>query len=217
MKSSLTYERMAQNEVTVSNPEDQAAVDALHDSSRRFLEKYPTPAPRPKSVAVLLRLLPVAAALVAVMGWITLAPGPDTRAKGSGTALFLYHKTAEGSELVAPGQLLAEGDEVQAAYLVSERRFAALYSVDGRGTVTVHLPLHGAHAVEAAPPEPTLLPYSYRLDDAPKYETFYLVTSPDPFEVSLLKPFLAASEGRESGLALPSGFEASALRIGKQE
>lgn len=216
MKSSLTYERMAQNEVTVSNPEDQVAVDALHDSSRRFLEKYPTPAPRPKSVAVLLRLLPVAAAL-AIVGWGFLGGQTDTRAKGSGTALFLYHKTAEGSELVAPGQVLAEGDEVQAAYLVSERRFAALYSVDGRGTVTVHLPLHGAHAVEAAPPEPTLLPYSYRLDDAPKYETFYLVTSPDPFEVSLLKPFLAASEGRESGLALPSGFEASTLRIGKQE
>lgn len=217
MKSALTYERMAQGEVEISDASDHAAVESIQRSNHWILERLPSPPLRSRPRTVLYSLVPLAAVLVAVIGWSTLAPGPDTRAKGAGVTLLLYHKTAAGSELVVPGSVLSEGDEVQAAYLVSERRFAALYSVDGRGTVTVHLPLHGAQAVEVGPPEPTLLPYSYRLDDAPKFETFYLVTSPEPFEVSRLKPFLAASEGRETGVALPSGFESSALRIGKQE
>jgi len=216
MKSTLTYERMARGEIPVVDESDRLAVESLRVADHEFLGKFPWVPARPRSRVVLMRVLPLVAVLVAAVGWGALSSGPDTRAKWAGATLLLYHKTTEGTELVTPGQILAEGDEVQAAYAVAGRRFVALYSVDGRGTVTVHLPLHGGRALEVETGEPALLPYSYRLDDAPSYETFYLVTSPEPFEVARLDPFLVASRGGET-VSLPAGFESQALRIAKQE
>jgi hypothetical protein len=43
-------------------------------------------------------------------------------------------------------------------------------SIDGRGTVTVHLPLAGTDAAQLSKDGDTTLGSSYALDDAPAYE-----------------------------------------------
>jgi hypothetical protein len=57
-----------------------------------------------------------------------------------------------------------------------------LFSIDGNGTVTMHMADEN-RAVELAPGKMTTLPFAYKLDNAPKFETFYLLTSDEEFSI----------------------------------
>ena len=64
--------------------------------------------------------------------------------------------------------------------------------------MTRHLPKTGAQAaaLQAGPPVP--LAEAYKLDDAPDFERFYLVTADEPFTVDAV---IAAVRRRYDGLA----------------
>lgn len=222
MKSEFTYERLAQGEVTLPlTPTDQERLDALKASDQDFLALHPVDSlkVRPK-VRSWTSALTLAAALTVFIGLGALVPrtaDQDTRAKSAALSLFVYHKTASGTELLGSQARLGTGDEVQIAYFAAGKRFAAILSVDGRGTVTTHLPLHGDQAVEIDTAKPELLPYSYKLDDAPDFETLFLITSDSEFALSKLKPFLKADSASEGRVALPAEFDSIAVRIAKKE
>lgn len=103
-----------------------------------------------------------------------------TRSKG-GNAVFAYRATDTGVERVQPGDPLPAGVRVQISYRLEAPAYAVVLSVDGRGLVSLHLP----GDKHLAPPELKTgrgaLPYSYELDDAPKFERFFLITSEEPF------------------------------------
>jgi hypothetical protein len=57
-----------------------------------------------------------------------------------------------------------------------------VFSVDGSGAVTLHLPESAGQAAALQAGDMLPLPHAYRLDKAPKLERFFLVTSPAAFE-----------------------------------
>jgi len=222
MKSPLTYERLARGEIPADlNESDAATLKRMQDEDQAFLARHPSlpPVHRPRRLWLPASVVAAAAVLLVVGFGPLVAPGtPDTRIKSADQSLFVYHKTPTGTELLGSTARLGQDDEIQVAYFTAKKRFATILSVDSRGAVTNHLPLHSRQALEVETPKPELLPYSYRLDDAPDFETLYLITSEKPFDVTKLHPFLRAFvTEHEAALALPAGFAYTAFRIAKKE
>ena len=150
--------------------------------------------------------LPVAAPAVALIAVFALLPilrsqhqgetpllSSTVRIKGSTPQLALHRKTSAGTEKLVDGAQVAAGDRLGIQYRVAEPSFGVILSVDGRGAVTRHLPDSGDMAVPLEPGGPELLDFSYELDDAPEWEKFYLVTSPEVFP---LDPVMEAASRR---------------------
>src|SRR5262249_11385798 len=133
----------------------------------------------------------VAVGLVLVAASAVLVPGrrhqgtaDTTRVKGLTPRLYVFRKgAAPAAEPLASGAVARENDVVQLAYQAAGRRDRPIVSIDGRRAVTRHLPAAGAEAVPLEPGPPVALAQAYRLDDAPGFERFYLVTADRPFPV----------------------------------
>lgn len=97
--------------------------------------------------------------------------------------LHLHRKTTTGSEPLESGDTAREHDLILVQYVASGRQYGAIVSIDGRGTLTQHLPASGHRAAALEQGETISLPFSYELDDAPHRETFYFITSDAPFDV----------------------------------
>lgn len=108
----------------------------------------------------------------------------QTRFKGDDTKLFLYKKSDRGPEQIFSGAKAHEGEVIQLAY-VSAHRYGIIFSVDGRGTVTLHFPAD-EHAPVDLGKGTTYLPSSYQLDDAPVCEQFYFIASDRPFDPDII-------------------------------
>lgn len=204
-----------------------AALEARVAAARRQ-------APRPRAARWLaLAGATCAAALVAVLvlhrdaplgaGGAT-EPGDEpvepTRAKGA--ARLLAFRQVDGRvERLAPDTLVQAGDHVQLRYHAGDARYGLVASLDGLGAVTLHSPDR-----EDAPPEATALPtssaalpHAYILDDAPRFEVFFFITSARPIDVqhslAALRALAAHAEDPAAALALPEGQQQVALRLRK--
>ena len=142
-------------------------------------------------------LAAAAAAFALGLGLTTLLPsrpGRDhtddsadvIRIKGMAPHLLLFRQTPTGAEPLADGALARPNDVIQLLYLSAGRRYGVIVSADGRGVVTQHLPSGEARSARLTAGEPVALPSAYRLDDAPSWERFYLVTSDASFDVALV-------------------------------
>ena len=120
---------------------------------------------------------------------------PAERVKGSEQEprLLVFRKLASGAERLQDGTLAQSGDLVQLAYRSGGLQYGAILSVDGRGTITQHLPATGAEAVPLAAQD--TLDVAYELDDAPQWERFYLVAADRRFGLAAVKAKLAGGEG----------------------
>lgn len=104
-----------------------------------------------------------------------------TRIKGMTAGLEVWKKMGDSAvQMVNLGEA-REGDEIQLRYRVPQKCFGMLFSMDGNGTVTMHMG-EGNRAVELEPGKMTTLPFAYKLDNAPKFEKFFLITSGEMFE-----------------------------------
>lgn len=104
-----------------------------------------------------------------------------TRIKGMTAGLEVWKKMGDSAvQMVNLGEA-REGDEIQLRYRVPQKCFGMLFSMDGNGTVTMHIG-EGNRAVELEPGKMTTLPFAYKLDNAPKFEKFFLLTSGEMFE-----------------------------------
>ena len=112
---------------------------------------------------------------------------------------MVFRKLAGGHERLEDGALARKGDLVQIAYRSAGLAYGAIFSVDGRGAVTRHLPAAGEQAVPLAKRD--TLDFAYELDDAPRWERFYLVASDRPFGLSAVREELAHGDP-----ALPDGL-----------
>jgi len=199
----------------------------LDRSDRDILEQHPparlTPAIRSRAAEAAARtggsrraVRPWGLALAASCGLVLAAAGilfipgrgPQegggvTRVKGLAPRLYVYRKAStEGVEPLSPGARARENDVVQLAYQAAGRRFGAIVSIDARGVLTRHLPATGSQATPLKPGPPFALPEAYRLDDAPGFERFYLVTSDGPFA---MEPVIAAVARAAGGHETPEG------------
>jgi len=144
------------------------------------------------------------------------------RDKGGAPVLVATRVTAAGAEPLVDGAAVARGDVVQLGWVAPSSSSSAevhgvVVSIDGRGTVTRHLPLS---ATAAAPvlANRGVLPSSYELDDAPRFERFFLVTGStvDVDVVMQAATMLAHGEASSTApLAVPAGLSVSALLVRK--
>ncbi len=126
-----------------------------------------------------------------------------------GDKLVIHRKTSTGSELVKDGAVVRRGDTLQLSYQAEGKRFGVAASVDGRGTVTLHLPETPG---PAAALEPGLrnLPHAYELDDSPGFERFVFVTSDAAFETTEVAAALTR------GQPYPAGSKVFAITLTKE-
>jgi len=233
-----------------TDPDVRARLAALQQSDVEISEQYPDdllarqvadrvararPSRSPARVAPRwVALAGACAVIVAAVLWIPLPrhPGdgnaassgvgtlePD-RIKGEIASLMLHRKVGSGSELLTDGQTARRGDLVRVAYRTSSPRFGVIVSIDGRGVVTRHLPVDGGSAVALQQGSPIALEQAYELDDAPRWERFFLVTGEFAFSVQIVLDAAsrAAATSRDEApatLSLPSDLQQSSFLLRK--
>jgi hypothetical protein len=174
-------------------------------------------------------LLPLlATASAAALGGLLLpqpkstsgASRDETRIKGLAPHLVIHRRTPLGAEQIRPGTLVRAGDLVQLGYVAAGHAFGVIVSVDGAGSVTLHWPIAGAEAAPLESGREVLLPESFRLDAAPGFERFFLVTSDRPFDVAgalgSARALAARADSGNAPLPLPPGLRGADFLLAKE-
>ena len=199
-------------------------VAAVRDRTRSGVERAMRPALR--GWTPLAATAVVTASLVGMALWYPWPAARQdadvTRVKGIAPYLLLYRKAATEVERLPSAALARPHDVVQLAYQAGARRYGVILSVDGRGVVTRHLPVHGTQSAPLTSGRPVALTQSYELDDAPGFERFMLVTADEPFTVTVVEDALRrqhASLGaaaNERRLDLPDSMDQFSLVVKKE-
>lgn len=184
-------------------------------------------------------LAPMAAILVAALGTVLLVASGDsgttsapisvagdsevgtTRTKGLAPSLRIYRYTPEGAERLQDGEEVRPGDRLQLSYIAAESLLGVIFSIDGRGVLTLHYPPNILSTAELSQDGEVLLPYAYALDDAPDFETFYFAHwdgEIEPREVVERAREQAARIAETPGheLDLPSDVQVTKVRLRKR-
>ena len=199
--------------------------------AERAARERVVPRPRPATAVVRWAALGGASALlVAAVLWLParFAPpgasstptGDTVRIKGNVASLMIYRRTSSGSELVSDGDALRRGDLIRVAYRCTDQRFGVIVSIDGRGVVTRHLPAIGTDASALQSGAMALLDQAYELDDAPKWERFFLITSETAFAVQAVLDAARSVTARigddpPAALPLPAQLEQTSFLLRK--
>ena len=105
-----------------------------------------------------------------------------TRIKGLSLSLEVWKKTGDSAEKLVDKGYAKAGDELQLRYSVPTKCYGIIFSLDGNGKVTALLAdQNSSVAIDAG--KISLLPYAYKLDDAPHFEKFFLVISSESFDL----------------------------------
>ncbi len=210
-------------------------------SAAAALGRSPVAVPRdvgrrqaPKAPPLLMFVLPAAAVLAVFLSVYAIrdrvstlaqAQGQETRLKTGNTHLSVFRKTKEGAERLSAGSVVKRTDVLQISYFAAEAKYGTIFSVDGRGTVTFHLPEGYGGKARTSPllegSGEIVLPSAYELDDAPGFERFFFAFSRAPFdvqEVARAAGPLSANPGTadKANLRLPAGIESFSLTVRKQ-
>ena len=103
--------------------------------------------------------------------------GSDVRLKGMLPELNIYRKQKDYVEEIANHQLVSNYDVLQLRYQGAGYQFGVIFSIDGRGQVTLHFPANEVESTRIQSEGNVALPYAYELDDAPGFERFFLLVS----------------------------------------
>lgn len=169
-----------------------------------------------------LAVLPAIAAAAAA-ALIVLVPRPfedGTRTKGLDAHLEIYRQSMSSpASPLASGAAVRAGDVLQLAYVSAGARYGVVVSVDGRGAVTLHWPEGGGPAAALVGGKAVPLAHAYQLDDAPRFERFFLVTGDEPFDSALVvdaaRRLAASGAAEKASLALPDGLSQKAITLRK--
>jgi hypothetical protein len=231
-QDALLRERLAGLEASDEELRRGNMADRLEQCTRRKLAEAGAK-PRRWSLYWALPVVAAAAIVVIAVAARNAAPpavgssaapppaGAEDRVKGVGPALALYRRTAEGSETLADGAVARRGDLIRVGYRAAGRSYGAIVSIDGAGSVTMHLPpAAGGRAAPLKHEATVLLDEAYELDDAPLWERFYFIAGDAPFDTAPVMQ--AAREAAKTsglppaGLALPRGLEQSNFTLQKE-
>ncbi|MBZ4333986.1 ActD-like protein [Corallococcus interemptor] len=142
-----------------------------------------------------------------------------TRSKGLQPRLDVHRQAGTRTEHLTDGAPAQAGDVVQLSYTAAGHAHGVILSVDGRGTVTPHLPALGDTSAPLERGGSHLLPRAYELDDAPGFERFFLVTSDAAFDLegvmAAARVLAASPEARTAPLTLPAGLGQTSFLLEK--
>jgi anti-sigma-K factor RskA len=223
----------------------RARLAALEQSDRDIAERYPARVMaaeirqraseldagqrRPAPARLRAWLMPVAAVATCVLvvavaaSLLVRRPAPeDTTIKGGGDpSLVIHRRVGEGSEELKRGATARQGDEIRVGYRASGRGYGAILSIDGRGNLTQHLPRTGDRAATLQRSGTVFLDFAYELDDAPRWEAFYFVTSDRPFDLEVVRRAVRESATRGQAvpapLGLPRGYAEALFTLTKDQ
>ena len=223
------------------DPALRGRLDALESSDAEIARQYPPAlmderirararggsrravARRRRSPAWLAPALAAAAVVLAVGASVLRPPArvDDVRLKGGEAELVVFRRTAAGSERLGPGARAVRGDLIRVGYRAAGRPYGAILSTDGNGNVTQHLPRSGGRAAPLETGGTVLLDFSYELDDAPRWERFYLVTGDEPFDLEAVRQAArdvaaVGSEATAPLLEIPADLEQSIFTLAKE-
>jgi len=147
-----------------------------------------------------------------------------TRLKGGAAHLAVFRRMADGVEELKDRSAARRGDVLQIGYQAAEDAYGIIVSLDGRGTVTFHMPGTAAGGMEKSPAldrrGEVLLSFAYELDDAPSFERFFLVSSAAPFDAGTVeravRDLAVRTDASTAALALPKGLRQSSLLLRKE-
>jgi hypothetical protein len=191
-----------------AHPPGPAVAEIRRRAATRVAERA-----RPRKL--FLALVPLAAAAAAIVavqlpGMSIRIGDDDTRPKGLAPRLTVHRQGPGNPEALAGGARVRPGDVLQLSVVSAGRPYGMVASVDGRGVVTRHAPRDGTRAATLAAEGAVPLDHSYRLDDAPAFERFFLVTGGSPFAVEpvldAIRRLAAEGSARTGAPVLPPGL-----------
>jgi hypothetical protein len=156
--------------------------------------------------------------------------GGQDRAKGTELKpeLSLYldesAENPDGGLKLSDHAFLKEGNTVQLAYATPPGTvyYGVIFSIDGRSALTLHYPYRVEQSSVLAAGKRTFLSEAYTLDDAPDFETFFMVLSPEPLDTeTVLKT--AGTLAKEPGSVLEkcaaafNGCQVETITVRKQK
>jgi len=192
----------------------QSALAELKKSNQEILAAYPAPnfasaanivsmdekaagAKKPNIYARLNKARPIFFAAAAIFALALCLPVMTGKIKALGGSsgirlkgnnhhkIRLYKQAGADAVLLKNGEAAKENDLVQITYTPGSYNYGVIFSVDGNGNITRHFPDASWQAEKLQKTgEEVPLPFSYELDDAPKYECFVFVASKEPFDFS---------------------------------
>lgn len=135
----------------------------------------------------------------------------STRIKSAEPHLNIYRQTEKGYEVLKSGAKTYRGDKFQIKYSAAEVNYGIIFSIDGRGSVTLHYPYKMEQEPALDKKGETALFEAFELDDAPSFERFFFITSKDNFKVKDIMDkgyFLAEDpdKAKKEDLDLPGNF-----------
>lgn len=140
---------------------------------------------------------------------------PTERTKGP-PLLQVFRQTEEGEQRLGAGASAAPGDLLQLRYDARGKKYGVIVSLDGAGVVTPHLPERLSGPAATLQRALVTLPTAYELDDAPRFERFFIVTSPTPFEVeAVVEAIRATTRDPGARLELPDELSQADLHLNK--
>jgi hypothetical protein len=249
---SAELEKEVRNQLA-RDPSLQTRLDALEESNREILSSYPpgiqvkqiekkyeavygrqkkgrrrVQRPKLRSFAYALSTAAIILiVLIPLRSILKKSPSDGEmegiRLKGLKPYLVVYRKSGDEIERLEAGEVAALGDVIQLSYVAAGKKFGAIYSIDGRGVVTLHYPDGEYRAAPKLQQGGEIsLPYAYELDDAPLYERFFFITSDEPFDLAEAEDAvhtlaLKSKRAEKKKLKLPSGFKQYSTILQKEE
>lgn len=125
-----------------------------------------------------------------------------TRIKGNTSKLYVYRKSASEVKMLKNGDIAKKADLIQLAYRTSIAAYGIIFSIDGRGSVTLQYPEHSSNTTKLKSNEKIYLQNSYELDDAPGFERFFLILSKKEIDIDkFIKKAEEFASGPDKGYA----------------
>lgn len=238
-EKALLKEQMVLGELSPSailpwNKEEQGSItQEIRTSNEEILFAYPpefmmarfkkavedTVAPSlgsKKGKFTLLTWTPLAAAAVLALFFLPwnsfITDTQGERLKGGEPRFSVFRQAGAEPQLLENQAPAHQGDRLQLSITVFKKTYGALFSLDGRGMITVHYPAQGTFSEPLEPGE-FILPYSYILDDAPNFENFFFVTADQAFEISKVTAQIKNGELKAGG----PGVKVSSLTLRKEK
>lgn len=152
----------------------------------------------------------------------------NTRIKGeesldfTKTQIIIYKKTNNKIELLNKREQAKAGDLLQLAYVPAGKRYGVIFSIDGKGVVTLHYPQNRSDSSILKQEKKNLLLSAYELDNAPDFERFFFITAMTEIAVqSMINKAealaLSPSSAKARNLELPESYNQFSILLTKEK
>jgi len=111
-----------------------------------------------------------------------------TRIKGSDVhsdqpSLTIFKKNGDRAQILKTGTTVTAHDIIQIQYFAAKYTYGIIFSIDGRGNVTLHFPNRHDASDALIQGKRVFLNTSFELDDAPGFERFFFITARSPLDI----------------------------------